>query len=305
MPEQNFFTATKTVSSGSATYLLEADRAMSKLNRKQYHQVDAKGNAQVYLIRITQTSTNAVDNSECRTFIRTAPNNYVTKAAVKAWHRARIEMLERQGISLKQLSPYTRHLRMGWVAGESSTNLLGSLYSGTIENSDFAVEAQLDESDGTALTSAMLVDTYQLSLLGDHQTTNSAGEPTKYSKVGCNKAWLDARRQPVRTQTADETSAEGETIDHETNPLYEILAGSSIAEEVSEIVQADQLKQPPWVNDHHYDHMTSGVLFTAVNSGTAECIVEAPLGMLEITINELRSGCDATLTFEVLDIYDM
>ena len=174
-----------------------------------------------------------------------------------------------------------------------------------MDNTQFAVEAQLDEDDTTALTSAMLVDNYTLTLLGDHVTTNTSGQPTKYSTVGVNKAWLDARRQPVRTATANEGTSDLETIDHETNPLYELMSGSSIAEEVSEIVQEDQIKAPPWSNDDHYDPMTQGYMYTAVNSGVSECIVEAPLGLIQLNVNELRAGGTARYTFEVLDIYDM
>ena len=228
-------------------------------------------------MKITQYSYTGTDNAEIETIVQTAPNNYVTKSAVKAWHRARIKMLERQGISLKQLSPYTRHLHVGWDS-DFTPDAQNELYSGDVDNTQFAVEAQLDEDDTTALTSAMLVDNYTLTLLGDHVTTNTSGQPTKYSTVGVNKAWLDARRQPVRTATANEGTSDLETIDHETNPLYELMSGSSIAEEVSEIVQEDQIKAPPWSNDDHYDPMTQGYMYTAVNSGVSECIVEAPWG---------------------------
>jgi hypothetical protein len=281
---------------------------MSKINRKQYHQVDAKGNAQVYLVRIRQYSYTASDNSEVGTTVLTAPNNYVTKSAVKAWHRARIKMLERQGISLKQLSPYNRHLHVGWDSEAISGTAVAAqaeLYQNDVDDSQFAVEAQLDEDDTTALTSALMVDNYTLTLMGDHVTTHSSGEPTKYSTVGVNKAWLDARRVPVSVN--DESSTDVETIDHETNPLYEIMAGSSIAEEISEIVQEDQIAKPPWSNVDHDRPMAQAYMFTATNSGVSECIVEAPLGLIQLNCQDLRSTNDVTarFTFEVLDIYDM
>lgn len=305
MTEQNFFQLSEVISDGATeSLMIESDRAMSKINRKQYHQVDAKGNAQVYLVRIRQYSYTAADNSEVGTTVLTAPNNYVTKSAVKAWHRARIKMLERQGISLKQLSPYNRHLHVAWDS-EATPSAQNELYQNDVDDSQFAVEAQLDEDDVGALTSAKMVDNYTLTLLGDHVTTNSAGDPTKYDTVGVNKSWLDARRVPVSVN--DESDTDVETIDHETNPLYEIMAGSSIAEEISEIVQEDQIAKPPWSNSHHDRPMEQAYMFTATNSGVSECIVEAPLGLIQLNCTDLRSTNDVTarFTFEVLDIYDM
>lgn len=312
MPEQNYFTHTKTISDGATTeYLVDAARLMSAGNRKQYVQVDQKGNAQTYLIRIRQRSYTGSDNAELRTTIKTAPNNYVTKAAVKAWHRARVKMLGRQGFSLKQLSPYARHLRVGWSStGTAPTVLDASMYSGGIpEDTEFVVASQLDGDDTGALTSAKMVDTYTLTLLGDHETSNAAGDPTQYTTVGVNKAWLDARRQPMDTTndaTAEsESSLDYQQIAHETNPLYEVLSGDNTAEELSEVVEDDQLVAPPWSNDDHWAEMAQGSLYSAVNSGMSECIFEAPLGLFVLDPDEIRSGATATWEIEVLDIYDM
>ena len=113
MVEQNYFEHTKTITNGAtAEYLVDAAQLMSAGNRRQYVQVDAKGNPQTYLIRLTQRSYDGSTNAELRTTVKTAPNNYVTKAAVKAWHRARVKMLERQGFScLLYTSPSPRDKR--------------------------------------------------------------------------------------------------------------------------------------------------------------------------------------------------
>lgn len=315
MVEQNYFEVTKTISNNATTeYVVDAARMMSMGNRKQYVQVDGQGNAQTYLIRLKQRSYDGSTNAELRTTVKTAPNNYVTKSAVKAWHRGRVRMLGRQGFSLKQLSPYARHLRMDWRTGSDSftapTTLDTALYGGQApEDTEFVVASQLDSDDTAALTSAKMVDTYTLALMGNHVTSNSAGDPTQYTTVSATKAWLDARRLPMRNQ-ADATSESSADLDHkqishETNPLYEVLSGDNTAEELSEVVEDDQLVAPPWVNDDHYEPMTQGSLYTAVNSGTAECVFEAPLGLFVLDPDELRSGATATWSIEVLDVYDM
>lgn len=279
----------------------------SKLNRKQYHQVDSKGNAQVYLLRIRQQSNNATDNSEIRTTLTTAPNNYVTKQAVKSWHRARIKMLERQGISLKSLSPYTRNLRVQLDTSAPSTGTSdGGLTSGIPELSTFVVESQLDSDVSSALTSQSMVDSYTLTVLDDHVVEST--DPTrKYTTVGMNKAWLDARRKPYTISDGSlETGMAATAIQHETNPLYEVMSGSGIAEELSEVVQDEQIQEPPWDDGDHIAHMTQGNLYSALNS-PQETIIEVPLGLLKANITDLRQTNNTTVYWEIelIDIYDM
>ena len=279
----------------------------SRLNRKQYHQVDSKGNAQVYLLRIRQQSNNATDNSEIRTKLETAPNNYVTKQAVKAWHRARVKMLERQGVSLKSLSPYTRNLRVRLdTSAPTGGTSNAELTVGTPELSSFVVESQLDSDVSTALTSASMVDDYTLTVLSDH-VTESTDPTTKYTTVGMNKAWLDARRKPYTVPDGTlETGVGATAIRHEENPLYEIMSGSSIAEELSEVIQDEQIQEPPWYDGDHIAHMIQGNLYSALNS-PQETIIEVPLGLLKASITDLRSSNNTNVYWEVelLDIYDM
>lgn len=307
MPEQNRIIWDEAISSqATENVYIDLARAMSKINRKQYTQVDAKGNAQVYLVRIQQSCSKlaTTGTSEMTTTITTAPNNYVTKAAVKAWHRARVKMLTRQGMSLKQLSPYARHLR---IAFDGSDSPEAELYSGVgPEDTKFVVESQLDESNTGAITADDLVDTYTLTLVGDH-ATSSTDPTTKYTTVGVNKSWLDARRQPMNITDAN---AEGASeldhlqIAHETNPLYEILSGSSIAEELSEVVEDDQLVAPPWSNGDHYAAMTQAKLYSSHNAPDS-CLIEVPLGMMKLAATDEKDGGTLMWTIEVLDIYDM
>lgn len=307
MAEQNKIIWTEAVGSQATEQVyIDLPRAMSKLNRKQYVQVDAKGNPQVYLCRIRQNcfKDSTTGSSETITNITTAPNNYVTKSAVKAWHRARVRMLERQGISLKQLSPYSRHLRVAFDGNDTYEN---ELYSGEKPaETVFTVEAQLDSDNSTALTSASMVDGYTLTLVGDH-VVESTDPTTKYTTVGVNKSWLDARRQPMNVGDGSGESAtelDHLQIAHETNPLYEILSGSSIAEEVSEQVEDDQLTAPPWANLDHSAAMSQGFLYTSHNA-VDEIIVEVPLGMMKVDVTDERDGGTVKWTIEVLDIYDM
>lgn len=306
MAEQNRIIWSEVIATGQTEAIyFDLARAMSKLNRKQYVQVDGQGNAQCYLVRIKQNTfkDSATGSSEIQSSLTTAPNNYVTKAAVKAWHRARVRMLQRQGVSLKQLSPYTRHLRVAFDGSDSDET---ELYSGLVEDTKFAVEAQMDSDVATALRATDMVDQYTLTLLGDH-VIESQDPTTKYTTVGVNKSWLDARRQPMTTgDSTAEASAELDhlQIAHEENPLYEILSGSSIAEEVSEIVEDEQLMEPPWSNGTHYAPMSQGYLYSSHNAQD-EIVIEVPLGLLKANVSDKRDGGTVSWTIEVLDIYDM
>ena len=79
-------------------------KLMSSANRKTYDNVDNQGNAQLYTIGMRVWGTNT------EVLAGTAPNTYVTRRAVKAWHDARVKMYKRAGISMKSLG-YGRTLR--------------------------------------------------------------------------------------------------------------------------------------------------------------------------------------------------
>ena len=122
-------------------------RHFSKINRKHMDQVDSKGNALVYRVAIKQSASGA-DQSDITSVINTASNTYVTARAVKAWHRARVKMLQRDGISMKQLGKYDRTLKFPLTTTDSYNN---SLNEGSWEDTKFAVETPLDASGAVDL----------------------------------------------------------------------------------------------------------------------------------------------------------
>ena len=291
-------------------------QVFSHYNRKQYHQVDGKGNAQTYLVKITQSSHSGADQGDVRSILSTAPNTYVTKQAVKAWHKARVAMYSRIGVKMKSLSPYTRNLRMAMVNSvisgteadslPSSGTTNGELTSGVPELSTIVQAGQFDEANTGSLTGDDMVDTYTLTLLGDHVTQQTA-ETTKYTTVGVNQAWLDSRRTPYTLSDASvETGMSATSIQHGENPLFEVRAFSGIAEEVAAVAQDEQIQEPPWENATQTGLVDCAVMYTANNS-TQEVILEVPCGLMFASIKDLRSTNAVTVnwTIELLDIYDM
>ena len=279
----------------------------SKFNRKQYHQVDSGGNAQTYLVKITQASYTGADQGDVKTSLFTAPNSYVTKQAVKAWHKARVAMFGKAGIGMKTLSPYTRNLRMELDTSAPAGGTTDSdLAHKNAELSTLVNAGQFDEANTGAVTGDDLVDTYTLHLLDDHVVTQTS-ETTKYTSVGVNQSWLDARRKPYAVAEGSlEAGQSATTIQHGENPLFEARALSGIAEEIVGVAQDEQSQPPPWADATQTGLVGIAGLYTANNS-TQEVILEVPCGLMKATIQDLRGTNDVNLTWniELLDIYDM
>jgi len=279
----------------------------SHFNRKQYHQVDSKGNAQMYLLKISQSSHTGADQGDVKTVFQTAPNSYVTKQAVKAWHKARVAMYAKAGVSMKTLSPYTRNLRMELDTGAPATGTTAAeLRTGSPELSTIVNAGQFDEANTGNLTGDDMVDTYTLHLLDDHVVQQQT-ETTKYTSVGVNQSWLDARRKPYAVADASlESGVSATTVDHVENPLFEIRALSGIAEEIVSVAQDEQIQPPPWADATQAGLISTAILYSANNS-TQETIIEVPCGLLKASLTDLRSTNAVTVNWniELLDIYDM
>ena len=231
----------------------------------------------------------------------------MTKQGVKAWHKARVAMFDKAGIKMKTLSPYTRNLLMELdTSAPTGGTTAAELVSGIPELSTLVNAGQYDEANTGAVTGDDLVDTYTLHLLDDHVVTQTA-ETTKYTSVGVNQAWLDARRKPYRiNDTSLETGVSATTVQHGENPLFEARALSGIAEEIVGVAQDEQHQMPPWADGDQTGLVTAAAMYTANNS-TQEVIVEVPCGLMKANFTDLRStnAVNVVWNIELLDIYDM
>jgi hypothetical protein len=288
------------------TYEFNWARHFSALNRKALDQVDAKGNALIYRVGIKQSNGDVTSQSAIDTDIKTASNGYVTARAVKAWHRARLKMLSREGIGLKQLSPYTRQLRFPLTASDDYS---GELNAGEWTHTAIAVEAPQDGDSTDAVESDDLVDTYTLTLTGDHVAESAEAGETQYTSVGIIEAWLNARRRTagIAVDGSDEVS-----INHETNPLYNLMSGSMASEEVLEIVEDSQKEEPPYsgTSTVHSGLVAQGRLYSSQHAADYT-IVDCPAGLMHAAITDQNpdgdSGTAAAVRWEVelLDVYPM
>ena len=159
-------------SSASKTNVFNMPKLMSSINRKEFHNVDYSGNAQLYTIGLKLFGTSADVE------VYTAPNTYCTARAVKAWHDARVKMFKRAGIKMKDLG-YGRSLRPYLSVNHEngttnemdteSSNLVPHFVGDEWTYSRAAVATPIEEAhSGSAGTGYIreydLVDTYSFTL---------------------------------------------------------------------------------------------------------------------------------------------
>lgn len=297
--------ASGSVDGTSEYYHFNWARIFSGVNRRHLPQVDEKGNCLNYIVAIKQTSPADIGSSQFTSVIETANQGYVTKAAVKAWFRARNKMLRRDGISLKSLGPYSRNLRFQLEAGTEYEP--SELVHGEWTDTKFAVEAPLDDGNTSAEIDAEdLVDTYSLTLTGASAKETAEEGETKYTTVGIIDSWVAARREKADFISSDTG------IDHETNPLYNILSGSMASEEVLEIVDDSQQEEPPYATGaSHWRGLFDGGRMDSATHMPDSVIVTCPAGLMKATFTSQDSdgntATNSTVAWDVelLDVVPM
>lgn len=123
---------------------------MTAFNHRQYHQVEADGTPNVYhgRVRAAEADTPAVD-------VITAPNNWITRNAVKKTSIGWKKQLKRAGVKIKDLSPYGRRFRTTLDEnGQTNINRAGGGGSpATVTVRGLAKNFVPVDADGTAIFS--------------------------------------------------------------------------------------------------------------------------------------------------------
>ena len=304
--------------------VLDLAKLASSLNRKHIPNIDRNGNAQVFLVKIKGVmGTNALN------VVRTAPNLYTTKAAVKAWHDARVEMITRTGAKMSDLGPYARHLRpfldvnhengttteqsaSGSVAGglPYNTHFQGEEYTRTKIAVTVPVEETLASGANSSFRPGNLVDEYSLTLCDasvdeattaeDADSSDDEMDQDSFVSVGMIDSWLSSiKKRP--TGTGDSVRIQAD------NPLLQLMVDSPSSEEVLEIVESSAEEGRPWDLDGSAYTSLTGQAFYLTNANRSESqVFEVPCGLLELTQLNLHSAEDLLYTeIEILDVYDM
>ncbi len=297
-------------------HVFNMPKLMGSANRKEYKNVDNQGNAQLYTIGMRVFG-------DLRALILTAPNTYVTRRAVKAWHDARVKMYKRAGVSMKSLG-YGRSLRPYLdvdhedgtdteIDDESgSGNAISPAWSGDEWTyTRVAVSTPFEETHSSQdLQAEDLVDSYTFTLC-DASVAETAGaaapsgstaasDQDSYVSVGMLSEWLGSFK---KKQSAGLTT---EVVKPDNALLQLISQQGSDKEEVLEIVQENQMELRPWDlgGASHYTQTYAG-LAHAVSNESSYIVFQAPCGLFRIATGSEAAAQTAYTEFEVLDIRDM
>lgn len=279
--------------------------------------VDRSGNAQLYTIGMRVFGT-------AHLTVTTAPNTYVTRRAVKAWHDARAKMYKRAGISMKSLG-YGRTLRpyldvnhengtTTEIDSESSGgNAITPAFTGDDWTYSEAAVATPAEEPGSATRVDIrdLTDKYTFTLCdasvvedsSSQSGTDSSGDVSdqdSFKSVGMLKEWIGSFKK--RTSIANDANKV-----QEDNALLQLVSQQGAdKEEVLELAAESQKEGRPWDlgGATHYSATYAG-LAHAVGNESAYIVFQAPCGLWNVNTYSEAAAQTVYTEFEVLDIQDM
>lgn len=245
-------------------------RDLSVTNSKGLNHTTSKGVPLVYTcdIRITCEGAGTF-------FAWTAPETWKVRNAGVKWHALRHQMFKDAGISKKEMGRYAQTIRPyfskchkiailnddqspsfstpnpAYGVVTDGDGVCTPLVPTQVKNSQFdwdyseiAVTPAFEEDGLTDLAEASMVDTFDLSVLGDHDVV--AATPTsveKWDNVGMVKSYLEDR-EGVDLITGASVNLDSKITPG--NPLALLASLSLSANEITEIAEDQQANQPPY-----------------------------------------------------------
>ena len=268
--------ATSATENDAGDVYLDIAAALTAVNRKQYHQVSAKGAPLCYTVTISDVRTSK------GLHVCTAPNTWTTKNAAKktaiGWKR----QLKNAGIRLSELPTYARRFRCafdltGHVVTANEQGLLNHLVPDGCDGS--RLFTSYDAPDGSSITyatsneivmvpigsEAVPGEAYRMALLGD---TDAAG-----TSFGMIQEYLKSRRN-MREET--DMTTEFPDIDGLMNTLFAV--SEELADDVVGAVDDYNIARP-----YSETNANEAVTGAVVQAGTAnfQATFSAPLGLLK------------------------
>jgi len=297
-------------------------KLMSSANRKGYHNVDNRGNAQMYTFGIR------LYGNDVQCLVGTAPNTYVTRRAVKAWHDARALMYRRAGISMKTLG-YGRNLRpyldVNHENGttteiDTETDTVGTDASGinpgytgdewTYSRAAVATPIENPGSLTADIHSADLTDTYSFTLCDasvvesttadDPDESTGVSQADSFVSVGMLSEWLGSFKK------GSLPSNDAKAVDSDNALLQLISQQGAEKEEVLELAKDAQIEARPWDLGGASHYSTVAQAYLLANTGESSYqIFQAPCGLFNLIFANGSTAQGARFDLEVLDIKDM
>ncbi len=303
----NFFGAEYLDASETLTRVYNLPKLMSSANRKEFHNVDNQGNAQLYTVGMRVWGTNV------ESLASTAPNTYVTRRAVKAWHDARVKMYKRAGISMKSLGygrslrPYldVNHENASVTEIATQSDLVGTDASGiypaftgdewTYSRAAVATPAENTNDSNTGFRD--MVDTYSFTLCDasvPESTTadspdesGSTSDQDSFVSVGMLKEWIGSFKK--RISIANDNNK----VDEDNALLQLVSQQGADKEEVLELVAESQKEGRPWDLGGSTHYSTTVQQYTRASNGESGYVVfQAPCGLFGVALQNDHSAAE-------------
>lgn len=317
-------------------YYLDTAAELSKLQRLNHHQVDAKGKALVYDILITATpqlstkilvndtpgETYAVqETDEVNIQTETAPLTWQTRNSVKAIHSSRDDLRRESGVSKKSIGKYAKTLRLNMDSTMFSIPYLPAVSAGNPTERIYAHEdilpidvytggvwdySQLTQVEYDAAAGPETqADAFFVNVCGGH----SAAAPGPYTYISALKAYNQRRQTVFDSATA---TAGGDTqFIVDDSPLFRIV-DKDIAEDEYTTITLGEQDNPPYdrsagsISDSMVPSPVDVARFSNQNGLTSQSWrVQAPLGLLKLKIANHLPGTLIDFEFEVMATYPM
>jgi hypothetical protein len=317
-------------------YYLDTAAELSKLQRLNHHQVDAKGRALVYDILITATpqlsqklvindspgeAQNYYLSDEVIIQTETVPNTWQTRNAVKMTHESREDLRKESGVSKRSIGKYAKTLRLNMdptmfsvayaPAVSAGANIeriyayddmfLPSVFTGGVWDYSQLTQTVYDQLVGFETQA----DAFYVNVCGSHQ----AAAPGPYTYTSALQGYNQRRQTVFDAATA---TAGGDTqFIVDDSPFFRIV-DKDIAEDKYTEITLDEQDNPPYdrtagaTSDSMIPQPVDVARFSNQNGLTSQSWrVQAPLGLVRLKVESKIDDTLCDFEFEVMATYPM
>ena len=346
MSTSNKFAACLSSNHSTVDAYLDTAMELSKIDRKNHHQVSESGVPLVYDMMVTVSSPSIYPagtlGSETQTLVtgavKTAPNNWQTRNAVRMAHFTREDLRKEAGVVKGSIGKYAKTLRMNLdpqmfdLAVRPTTNVaadatryqrfyaafdlrLNALSAGSANGNfvggvwDYTQLAQVKDDD------ANVADPFYINVAGAHSTA----APGPYTYVSALQGY-NQRRQTVLDDSTVTSGGDTQFIVNDS-PFFRVPQ-QDVSEDAYVDITLDEQDNPPYdravasASDFGRTQIAEYFQLTA-QSSQVSFRIQAPLGLVHFNFADMwGKGYDSSpkvftdtqqivLEIEVLGTYEM
>ena len=302
---------------------LDGAAELSKIDRKNHHQVTEKGVPLVYDFMVSvstpsiQAAASETDQITLTGVAYTAPNNWQTRNAVRMTHFTREELRRESGVTKGAIGKYAKTLRLNLdpdmysilyrpateqnpgQAGLDGSTRVQRVYADVVPATaqpwvgisqfkggvwDYTQLAQVKEDD------ANVADSFYVNVLGNH----SANAPGPYDWIGAIQAY-NQRRQTVLDDSTVTPGGDTQFVNNES-PFFRVPQ-QDVSEDAYVDITLDEQDNPPY--DRRVGKASPALVVDSISAQPVEYFqttmsnsmvsfrVQAPLGLLKLDFSNM------------------